>query len=28
MHYMDKPTPTQLEGVAIGREKGSELDAI
>jgi hypothetical protein len=22
MHYMDKPTPTQLEGVGIGRETG------
>ena len=22
MHYMDKPTPTQLEGVTIGRERG------
>jgi len=28
MHYMDKSTPTQLDGVAIGRERGLELDAI
>ena len=25
MHYMDKPTRTQLEGVAIGRETGVAL---
>jgi len=27
MHYMDKPTPTQHEGVAIGRETGVALES-